>query len=92
MWNAPFLFDLAPDVQVCELVVKTKPSSLNVSKSDTVLGVANILLADLPEDLASSWHDIIPTQSSFGVKGSIKVTTLPYLLPEMLFEKKIGKK
>ena len=84
VWNAPFMLDLTPSAQVCELVVKTKASKLNVSKGDTIIGVANILLSDLPDDLSSSWHDVMPLNAAFGVKASIKVTTCPHLLPELL--------
>ena len=82
VWNAPFMLDLTPNAQVVELVLKAKPSKLNVSSGgDTILGVATILLADLQDDLASSWHDLVPAKAAFGTKASVKVTTLPHLLP-----------
>jgi hypothetical protein len=83
VWNTPFLLEVSPASPVVELAVKAKPSKLNVTKGDTILGVATILLADLPHDLASSWHDLVPLKASYGTRASIKVTTQPHILPEL---------
>ena len=83
VFNAPFMLELTPDAQVCELIIKAKPSKLNVSKGDKIVGVASILLSGLPEDLSSSWHDVVPLKAAYGSKASVKVTTLPHLLPQL---------
>ena len=83
VWNAPFMLELTPNAQVCQLVLKAKPSKLNVSKGDTIIGIATILLAGLPPGLTTSWHELIPVKAEFGIRASIKVTANPHIIPEL---------
>ena len=83
VWGAPFLLELSPSAQVVELTVRAKSTSLNVTKGgDPILGVVSLLLSELPPDLASAWHDVVPlrpepTPTLISTRASPMVTPPP---------------
>jgi len=68
---------------VVEIVMFEKASALNIRRGDQPIGIATVLLAQLPPEPTVLWYDLMPARPGDHPMGAVKIATHPHFIPTL---------